>query len=149
MLWAECVLRCFVRKAPTNEEDTDVCSFVVGETFHLVGTAGPIKGQLAVYGVSGELKGPPVPSQALKTRIWTSYRCYRSVEATKCHETFFFSCCGARCRLCGKHPSGAIKGQSRLWPIFKCQVECQRRSSSRCFVPVVRVNDTRSFGVSS
>ena len=29
----------------------------------LVGTGGPIKGRSAVYGVSGELDGPPVPSK--------------------------------------------------------------------------------------
>ena len=77
-----------------------------------VGTAGPIKGQLAVYGVSGEPKGTPVPSQALKTRIWASYRCYRSVEATKCHETFFFLV-AVRGVVCAESTQAALLRDSR------------------------------------
>ena len=77
-----------------------------------LGTAGPIKGQLAVYGVSGELKGLPVPSQALKTRIWTSYRCYRSVEATKCHETFLFLV-AVRGVVCAESTQAALLRDSR------------------------------------
>ena len=34
-----------------------------------IGTGGPIKGRSAVYGVSGELGGSPVPSKDYKTRI--------------------------------------------------------------------------------
>ena len=59
-------------------------------TEKFVGTGAPIKGRSAVYGVSGELGGSPGPSKDLKTRIWTSHRCYRNAESTKYHETFFY-----------------------------------------------------------